>query len=197
MHNDVRTEVFLAVLLMMQVFWVITLCRWANRWAVRPWRRRRHNLWNIGIHVNKRPTRCNYKQCIFSVHYSTCFGWFLHPSSGAQITVSAASGTGQLLLLPVATVGEKPPETCRAVYRKNNTVYSCILLDIYQHINVMHCPMNIKKSGNTHETTHCHIPEDLSPQPLVIQPIQTTYVHFLFSTTRTIYRNISNLFITL
>ena len=57
----------------------------------------------------------------------------------------------------------------------------------------MHCLMNIKKSGTTHQTTHCHIPEDPSPQPLVIQPTQTTYVHFLFSTRSIIYRNISNL----
>jgi hypothetical protein len=27
-----------------------------------------------------------------SVNYSTCFGWYLHPSSGAHITVSTASG---------------------------------------------------------------------------------------------------------
>ena len=28
-----------------------------------------------------------------SVNCSTCFGWYLHPSSGAHTTVSAASGT--------------------------------------------------------------------------------------------------------
>jgi hypothetical protein len=27
-----------------------------------------------------------------SVNYSTCFGWYLHPPSGAHITVSTASG---------------------------------------------------------------------------------------------------------
>jgi len=37
-----------------------------------------------------------------SVNCSTCFRWFLHPSSGAQITVSTASGTGQPLLPSVA-----------------------------------------------------------------------------------------------
>ena len=37
------------------------------------------------------------------VNCSTCFGRFPHSSSGAQITVSTASGTGQPLLLPVAT----------------------------------------------------------------------------------------------
>jgi len=56
--------------------------------------------------VNKCPTRCNYKQFILSVNCSTYFGWFLHPSSGAQITVSTASGTSQPLLLPVAIVEE-------------------------------------------------------------------------------------------
>jgi len=41
-----------------------------------------------------------------SVNCSTCFGWFFHSSSGAQITISIASGTGQPLLLSVADVGE-------------------------------------------------------------------------------------------
>jgi len=57
-------------------------------------------------YVNTRPTRCNYTQFILSVNCSTCFGWSLHPSSGAQRTVSTAAGTGQLLLLPVGIVGE-------------------------------------------------------------------------------------------
>ena len=30
-----------------------------------------------------------------SVNCSTCFGWYLHPSLGAHITVITASGTGQ------------------------------------------------------------------------------------------------------
>ena len=34
--------------------------------------------------------------CLFiSVNCSTCFGWYLHPSSGAHTTVSTASGTCQ------------------------------------------------------------------------------------------------------
>ena len=40
------------------------------------------------FNVNKCPTRWNYTQFILSVNCSTCFGWFLHPSSGAQITVA-------------------------------------------------------------------------------------------------------------
>ena len=30
-----------------------------------------------------------------SVNCSTCFGWYLHPSSGARTTVSTVSGTKQ------------------------------------------------------------------------------------------------------
>ena len=58
------------------------------------------------FYVDKCPKRCKYTQLILSVNCSTCFGWFLHPSSGAQITVSTASGTSQPMLLPVATVEE-------------------------------------------------------------------------------------------
>ena len=39
------------------------------------------------FYVNKYPTRCDYIQFILSANCSTCFGWFLHPSSGAQTTV--------------------------------------------------------------------------------------------------------------
>jgi len=36
------------------------------------------------------PTRCNFTQFILSGNCSTCFGWYHHPSSGAQTTVSTA-----------------------------------------------------------------------------------------------------------
>jgi hypothetical protein len=38
------------------------------------------------------PTRCNVTQSISSGSCSTCFGWYHHPSSRAQTTVSTASG---------------------------------------------------------------------------------------------------------
>jgi len=41
------------------------------------------------------PTRCNVTLFILSGNCSTCFGWYLHPSSGAQTTVSTASGICQ------------------------------------------------------------------------------------------------------
>ena len=38
--------------------------------------------------------RCNVTKYITSIseNCSTCFGWYLHPSSGAQTTISTASG---------------------------------------------------------------------------------------------------------
>ena len=44
-----------------------------------------------GIISNIYPTGCNVTQFILSGNCSTCFGWYLHPSSGAQTTVSTAS----------------------------------------------------------------------------------------------------------
>ena len=38
------------------------------------------------------PTRCKVTQFIISGNCFTCFGWYLHPSSGAHTTVSTASG---------------------------------------------------------------------------------------------------------
>ena len=62
---------------------------------------------NLRYYVSQSPTRCNCIQFILSVNFSTCFGWFLHPSSGAQITVFTLSGTSQpLLLLTVGIVEE-------------------------------------------------------------------------------------------
>jgi len=52
-------------------------------------------LWapNIKTCCNIYPTRCNVTQFILSGNCSTCFGWYLHPSSRAQTTVATAPGT--------------------------------------------------------------------------------------------------------
>jgi hypothetical protein len=42
------------------------------------------------VHVY--PKRCNVTQFILSGNCSAWFGWYHHPSSGAQTTVSTASG---------------------------------------------------------------------------------------------------------
>ena len=44
------------------------------------------------VYSNICPTRCNVTQFILSGNCSTCFGLYHHPSSGAQTTVSTASG---------------------------------------------------------------------------------------------------------
>jgi len=44
------------------------------------------------LYGNNCPTRYNYIQIILSVNRSTCFGWYLHPSSGAHVTVFTVSG---------------------------------------------------------------------------------------------------------
>jgi hypothetical protein len=41
---------------------------------------------------NMSPIRCNVTRFILSGNCSTCFGWYLHPSTGAQTPVSTASG---------------------------------------------------------------------------------------------------------
>jgi hypothetical protein len=43
------------------------------------------------FYSNIYPTRCKVTQSILSGNCSTCFRWYLHPSSGAQTTVSTAS----------------------------------------------------------------------------------------------------------
>ena len=44
------------------------------------------------LYSNIYPTRCNFTQFILSGNCSTCFGWYHHPSSGEETTVSTASG---------------------------------------------------------------------------------------------------------
>jgi len=49
-----------------------------------------HNSMSINVQQD-----ATYTQFILCVNCPTCFGWFLHSSPGAQITVSTASGTSQ------------------------------------------------------------------------------------------------------
>jgi hypothetical protein len=80
------------------------------------------------------PTRCKFTQYILSGNCSTCFGWYLHPSSGAQTTVSPASGISHTNSTHYSVTNtrccrcsclrccgwvEVPPEIFRAVSRQN------------------------------------------------------------------------------
>jgi len=105
---------------------------------------------------------CTYSLFV-TANRATCFGWYLHPSSGADVTVSTAYGISKTVnatyreaRLVTITIGysysftstrccgysdmscwwcvEIPSETCRAVYRYKQNVYSCSLMDNYWHI---------------------------------------------------------------
>ena len=65
------------------------------------------------------PTRCNVTQFILSGNCSTCFGWYHHPLSGAQTTVSTASDNCHTVTA-----------TCR---------YICILALVIQRAQRMRC----------------------------------------------------------
>ena len=45
--------------------------------------------------VNNYSIRCNNTQFIYIFNCSTCFGWYLHPSSGFHNTVSTVSGINE------------------------------------------------------------------------------------------------------
>jgi hypothetical protein len=89
---------------------------------------------------NINPTICNVTQFIISRNCSTCFGWYLHPSSRAQTTVSTASGICHTVTATCRYTRccrhscfrfwwwvVVPPKTCRAVSRYNKlcNVPSC------------------------------------------------------------------------
>jgi len=50
------------------------------------------------------PTRIAIYSLFISVNCSTCFGWYLHPPSGAHINVSTVSGISETV---TATCGER------------------------------------------------------------------------------------------
>jgi hypothetical protein len=57
-------------------------------WKQQPTNERNIHSWYSNIY----PTRCKVTQFILSGICSTCFGWYIHPSSGARTTVSTTSG---------------------------------------------------------------------------------------------------------
>jgi hypothetical protein len=54
-----------------------------------------------------------YTLYYISVNCSTCFGWYLHPSSGANLTVITESGTGQTVSANFRYRGEVIPTSPR------------------------------------------------------------------------------------
>ena len=83
-----------------------------------------------------------YTVYYISVNCSTCFGWYLHPTSGAHITVITASGSSNSSAIAKGSSNsltssrccnysymcswwwvEIPPETCTALYKN---IINCI-----------------------------------------------------------------------
>jgi hypothetical protein len=66
-----------------------------------------------------------------SVNRSTCFGWHLHPSSGAHVTVSIASGISKTV---TATFRERD-WTRTPVQSRSRTTHHQELMSLYlQHL---------------------------------------------------------------
>jgi hypothetical protein len=79
------------------------------------------------------PKRCNVIQFILSGNCSTCFGWYLHSSSGAQTTVSTASGICYTVIAADSSNGVTNTRCCR---------YSCFFAsDDYLFIYYQHAPL--------------------------------------------------------
>ena len=68
----------------------------ANRWQIKNRKSKKEFNFHAYMHRNNYsniyPTRCNFTQFILSGNCSTCFRLYLNPFSGAQTTVSTASG---------------------------------------------------------------------------------------------------------
>jgi len=67
------------------------------------------------FYSNIYPTRRNVTQFIISGNCSTCFGWYLHPSSGAYTTVSTESDICH-------TVMDRVKLRIKCIWRYKNTV---------------------------------------------------------------------------
>ena len=65
-----------------------------------------------------------YTVFLFPANCFTCFGRYLHPSSGAHVTVITASGTDRTVLL-LSVVMEEGSNIVRSVPDAVITVYMC------------------------------------------------------------------------
>jgi hypothetical protein len=64
-----------------------------SKWTVlQQWNSNSRQAEDVYSNIHVYPTRCNVTQFTLSGNCYTCFGWYHHPSSGAQTTVSTASG---------------------------------------------------------------------------------------------------------
>jgi hypothetical protein len=89
----------------------------------------------ITHHQERKPTRCNVTQFILSGNCSTCFGWYHHPSSGAQ-TNKMQRYTVYFMWKLFYTFRVVPPPIIRST---NNCIYSiCYLSRRYCYLRTRH-----------------------------------------------------------
>jgi len=91
------------------------------------------------VYSNIYPTRCNVTQFILSGTCSTCFGLYLHSSSGAHTTVSTASG-----ICAPDDEWRYHPKHVEQFPDKINCVTLHLVGYIYWNILTTHGPMNVK-----------------------------------------------------
>ena len=141
-----------------------TVCKSESKWL--------DMLFEFNIHGSVRrkeysiiyPTRCNVTQFILSGNCSTCFGWYHHPSLGAQTSGICKTVTAtcryNLQALPrtqhgyhhdtkvkpetatavieLLMMGGRTPETCWAVNeRQDNKLENYVWLVIYLNCTMM------------------------------------------------------------
>jgi hypothetical protein len=80
------------------------------------------------LYSNIHTTRCKFTQFILSGNCSTCFGWYHHPSSGAQTTVSTASGICHTVIAICRNRGRVGTglNVLWVVYATHSCRYSCL-----------------------------------------------------------------------
>ena len=101
-------------------------------------------------------TRCNVIQFILPGRCSTCFGWYLHPSSGAQTNVSTAYGICHTVTATCCYRGrvETGLSVLWVAYATHST-QSCIFLwKVYYHIT---SGTSITVSSHHRNLHDCHI----------------------------------------
>jgi hypothetical protein len=114
-------------------------------------------FWHLGailtVYSNIYRTRCNVTQFILSRNCSTCFGWYHHPSSGVQTTVSTASGICHAVTAICRYRGRVGTgfSVLWVADANHSTLKRCILLDIYWNILTMHGPINVTSPNNTNK----------------------------------------------
>ena len=114
----------------------------------------------IKIYSDIYPTRCNITQFILFISgtCTTCFEWYLHPSSGAHTTVSTAAGPCQTVIATCRNCGRVGTEfqlfhdTTRNKQSSFQKQINCVTLHLVAYVSeykiVTDLGMNVKSLEN-------------------------------------------------